>query len=92
VEGVERVVNNIQVLPPSPADDEIRLAAFRAIYGQPSLDHYAWQAVPPIHIVVNNGRITLVGVVASQADKNLAYIQAQRVPGVFSVTNELRME
>ncbi|HWQ53573.1 MAG TPA: BON domain-containing protein [Bryobacteraceae bacterium] len=91
IEGVERVVNNIEVLPTSSTDDRIRIAAYRAIYGQTGLDRYALQAVPPIHIIVNNGHITLEGVVASETDKNLANIRANGVPGVFSVTNNLRV-
>jgi hyperosmotically inducible protein len=92
IEGVERVVNNIDVLPLSPNDDRIRLATYRAIYGQASLNRYALQAVPPIHIIVNNGHVTLEGVVANQGDKNLAEIQARGVSGVFSVTDHLRVE
>lgn len=92
IEGVERVVNNIKVLPPSPNDDRIRLAEYRAIYGQATLNRYALQAIPPIHIIVDSGHVTLVGVVASEMDKNVANIQANTVPGVFSVTNELRVE
>ncbi|MEX2263550.1 MAG: BON domain-containing protein [Bryobacteraceae bacterium] len=92
IEGVERVVNNIEVLPVSPNDDRIRLAIFRAIYGHAALSRYALQAVPPIHIVVKNGNATLEGVVASEGDKNIANLQAQGVSGVFSVTNNLRVE
>jgi hyperosmotically inducible protein len=92
VEGVQRVINNIEVLPLSPNDDRIRMALYRAIYGQASLNRYALQAVPPIHIIVKNGNVTLVGVVANDSDKNLAGIQARGVPGVFSVNNELRIE
>jgi len=92
IEGVERVVNNIEVLPVSPSDDRIRLAAYRAIYGFPSLNRYALNAVPPIHIIVNNGKLTLEGVVANQGDKDAANIQANSVPGVFSVTNNLQVE
>lgn len=91
IEGVTGVTNNIKVLPPSSMDDRIRLAEYRAIYGQASLSKYALQAVPPIHIVVDSGRVTLVGVVDNQTDKNLANIQARGVPGVFSVTNDLRV-
>ena len=75
IEGVEQVVNNIEVLPLSPNDDRIRMEAFRSIYGQPSLNRYARSAVPPIHIIVNNGKITLEGVVATEADKNIAGIR-----------------
>jgi len=92
IEGVERVDNQIQVLPPSPMDDGIRRAEFRAIYGEPSLEKYAFGAVPPIHLIVDNGRVTLEGVVDSEADKNLVGLRANGVPGVFSVTNNLRVE
>ena len=92
IEGVERVDNQIQVLPLSPMDDRIRIAEYRAIYSQPGLDRYALQAVPPIHIIVENGHVTLVGVVASQGDKDLAGVRANTVGGVFSVDNKLRTE
>lgn len=92
IEGVERVDNQIKVLPPSPMDDRIRLATYRAVYGQPPLDRYGLQAVPPIHIIVDNGRVTLEGVVANQADKDVANVRASTVPGVFSVVNNLRVE
>jgi hyperosmotically inducible periplasmic protein len=92
IEGVDKVVNNIEVLPVSPNDDRIRLAVFRAIYGHTALNRYALQAVPPIHIIVRNGNVTLEGVVASEADKNIANIQARGVPNVFEVTNNLRVE
>ena len=92
IEGVERVENRIEVLPPSPSDDRIRRAEYRAIFGSPSLDRYAIQAVPPIHIIVKNGNVTLEGVVANAGDKNIAGVQANGVPGVFSVTNNLRVE
>jgi hyperosmotically inducible protein len=92
IEGVERVVNEIEVLPTSPNDDRIRLATYRTIYGHTALNRYALQAVPPIHIIVKNGNVTLEGVVANESDKNIANIQARSVPGVFSVTNNLRVE
>jgi hyperosmotically inducible protein len=92
IEGVEKVDNQIQVLPLSSMDDRIRIAAYRTIYGTTGLDRYALQAVPSIHIIVNNGRITLVGVVATEADKNLAGIRANSVSGVFSVANDLQVE
>jgi len=92
IEGVEKVVNQIQVLPVSPDDDRIRLAVYRAIYGHSSLQRYGLQAVPPIHIIVNKGNVTLEGVVANEADKNIANIQAKSVPGVFGVANNLRAE
>lgn len=92
IEGVEKVVNKIEVLPLSPNDDRIRRAVYRAVYSRPGLDRYALQAVPPIHIIVKNGNVTLVGVVASEMDKNLANIAANGVSGVFSVANKLRVE
>ncbi len=92
IEGVEKVVNQIEVLPVSPNDDQIRMAVFRAIYGHASLNRYGFQAVPPIHIIVKNGNVTLEGVVANEGDKNIANIQANGVPGVFSVTNNLKAE
>ncbi|HXG92239.1 MAG TPA: BON domain-containing protein [Blastocatellia bacterium] len=93
IEGVERVENNIEVLPVSPNDNRLRVRLYRAIYNFNSpLFKYSTRAVPPIHIIVKNGRVWLKGVVANEADKNLAYIKARGVPGVFSVTNELVAE
>ena len=89
IESVEKVDNQIEVLPVSPGDDRIRLATYRAIYGNEALSTYAVRAVPPIHIIVKNGNVTLVGAVGNEMDKNLAYMQARGVPGVFSVTNSL---
>jgi hyperosmotically inducible protein len=92
IEAVTQVINKIQVLPPSPGDDRIRLAEYRAIYGFPTLEKYAVAAIPSIHIIVNNGHVTLEGVVNSQSDKDAAGLRANGVPGVFSVTNNLRLE
>jgi hyperosmotically inducible periplasmic protein len=93
VDGVGRVVNQIEVLPNSPSDDRLRLAVYRAIYGFNSpLFHYATQSVPSIHIIVNRGRVTLRGVAANKNDANLAYIRARGVPGSFAVSNELQIE
>ena len=89
VEGVEHVDNQIQVLPLSPLDDQIRHAAFRAIYGSPQLTKYAWKSVQSIHIIVANGHITLEGIVDSQADKQVAEIRAKSVPNAFSVDDQL---
>ena len=89
IEGVESVENRIEVLPPSPSDDRIRLAEYRAIYGFDGLSRYALGSRPSIHIIVDHGRVTLVGVIDSEADKNMAGIQANSVPGVFGVTNNL---
>ena len=92
IEGVSSVDNKIEVLPVSPNDDRLRRAEFRAIYSAPNLNKYAIQAVPPIHIIVKGGHVTLVGVVANEADKNVAEIQAKSVSGVFSVDNKLTVE
>jgi hyperosmotically inducible protein len=92
IEGVTRVVNNIEVLPTSINDDQIRRALYRAIYGNDVLSQYQMRAVPPIHIIVKNGHVTLEGVVARQMDKQIAGMQANSVPGVFSVTNNLVVE
>jgi hyperosmotically inducible periplasmic protein len=92
VTGVEEVVNKIEVLPLSNFDDRIRLATYRAIYRQPGLDRLSLQAVPPIHIIVKNGNVTLEGVVLNKSDATRAFIAANGVPGVFSVKNNLRIE
>jgi hyperosmotically inducible periplasmic protein len=92
IEGVTQVNNQIQVLPPSPMDDQIRHAMFRAIYGDPEIgDRYGHQALPPIHIIVKNGHVRLEGVVANQMDKNLINVRANAVPNVFSVENDLQV-
>ncbi len=92
LEGVTHVNNEIEVLPLSPNDERIRQAEYRAIYSQPALNQYALRAVPPIHIIVNNGHVSLDGAVANEGDKNIAGVQANSVPGVFSVTNNLRID
>jgi hyperosmotically inducible protein len=92
IEGVPRVVNNIEVLPTSPADDRIRREVYRAIYGNPALSEYQIPAVPPIHIIVKNGHVILEGAVARAMDKQIAGVQANSVPGTFSVTNNLVVE
>ena len=89
IPGVTNVVNNIKVLPLSPFDNQIRVATYRSVFGYASLYRYAMGTNPSIHIIVDNGHVTLKGVVANEGDKNLAYIRANGVPGVFSVTNEL---
>ena len=93
VEGVTAVNNQIEVLPLSPNDNQIRRAVARSIYGNSALaDRYGFQAVPSIHIIVRNGNVVLEGVVANQGDKTIADVQAKSVPGVFSVTDNLRVE
>jgi hyperosmotically inducible periplasmic protein len=91
VEGVTQVVDHIQVLPVSNFDDQIRRAAFRRIFSGDTLGRYAMGAVPSIHIIVNNGHVTLEGTVMNQMDANIARIRANEVPGVFSVTNNLHI-
>lgn len=91
VEGVTRVVNEIEVLPVSPMDDQLRRAVFRAIFGDQVLNRYGWGAIPSIHIIVKNGNVTLEGVVDNETDKNLAYMRANGVSNVFGVTNDLQV-
>jgi len=93
LESASSVVNNIEVLPLSPMDDQLRLALYRRIYNFDSpLFRYATWSTPPIHIVVKNGHVTLKGIVANQGDAQLAYMAANQVPGVFDVKNELQIE
>jgi hyperosmotically inducible protein len=89
LEGVERVVNDIEVLPLSPYDDRIRLAVLRAVYGDPALQRYGMPVQAPIRIIVRNGQVELKGVVDNEADRNLALIRANGVAGVFAVENRL---
>ena len=91
IEGVERVNNQIEVLPPSSMDDQIRLRLYRTIYGEPGLEKYALGVQKPIRIIVKSGHVTLEGVVDSQGDKDLAGIRAKTVPGSFSVDNNLQV-
>ena len=91
IEGVDKVDNQIEVLPPSPMDDRIRIRLFRSIYQYPSLQKYALGVQKPIRIIVKNGHVSLEGVVDSEADKNLAGIRANGVPGTFAVTNNLQV-
>ena len=92
ISGVERVVNNIEVLPLSPFDDSIRVRTYSKLFRSGGLHRYARGANPPIHIIVNRGHVTLEGVVSNKMDKQLAYMAASSVPDVFSVTNNLRTE
>jgi hyperosmotically inducible protein len=93
VEGVTQVVNDIEVLPPSLIDDQIRIAVYQAIYGQPALStRYGFRSVPSIHIIVKGRHVTLEGVVANQGDRDLINVAANGVPNVISVTNNLQVE
>ena len=92
IEGVETVSNQIQVLPPSFYDDNLRLALYRSIYGHSALQTLVVRPVPPIHIIVDNGNVVLEGAVANEMQKTIAGMQANSVSGVFSVTNNLRLD
>ena len=92
IEGVTKVINNIEVLPLSPMDDGIRRAEYRAIYGAPELQRYAMGVLPSIHIIVKNGHVTLIGTVDNEMDKNVAVIRANSVPNVFSVDDKLQVQ
>lgn len=92
IEGVTGITNQIKVLPLSSFDNDIRWRVARAVYGYGPLQRYAMGARPPIHIIVDNGNVKLEGVVANETDKNLAYLRANGVFGVFNVQNNLRVE
>jgi hyperosmotically inducible periplasmic protein len=89
IQGVGRVINDIEILPLSPFDNSIRLATYKAIFSRPGFEKYAIQANSPIRIIVKNGDVTLEGNVANAMDKQLAAMAARLVPGVFSVTDNL---
>jgi hyperosmotically inducible periplasmic protein len=91
IEGVEKVDNQIEVLPVSPMDDGLRRRLYRAIYGYPTFTRYAMTVIKPIRIIVKSGHVTLEGVVDSEADRNTAGIRANSVPGIFSVQNNLQV-
>src|SRR5579864_6406854 len=91
IEGVEKVDNQIEVLPPSSMDDQLRRRLYRAIYGYAPLQKYALGVQQPIRIIVKSGRVALEGVVDNEADKNFAGVRANGVPGVFSVANNLQV-
>ena len=91
IEGVEKVDNQIDVLPPSSMDDGLRIRLYREIYGYPALEKYALGVQKPIRIIVKSGRVTLEGVVDNDSDKNLAGLRANSVPGIFQVTNNLQV-
>lgn len=91
IKGVQEVDDQIEVLPLSPFDNQIRFAELREIYSFPALQRYGLGTIPSIHIIVKNGNVTLEGVVDNQTDKDLAGLCANGVPNVFSVTNNLRV-
>lgn len=92
IEGVERVINNIQVLPVSGFDNTIRVRTYRALARTGGLYRYFQGTNPSIHIIVNRGRVTLEGVVSNKMDSQLAYMTARGISGVFAVTNNLQVE
>ena len=91
IEGVTKINNKIEVLPLSPLDAQIRRAEYHAIYGEPQLQRYAMGTMPSIHIIVENGHVTLLGYVDNEGDKNVAEIRAKSVPNVFSVMDNLQV-
>jgi hyperosmotically inducible protein len=91
IESVAAVTSDIKVLPVSPNDDRIRLATYWAIYGHSAMARYRLNPDPAIRIIVENGHITLKGVVGSEIDRTIAHMQANSVPGAFSVTNNLQV-
>ncbi len=92
IDGVTKVENKINVLPVFSADNNIRMAVYQAIYGSASLQRYAFQAIPSIHIVVNNGNVRLEGAVANKGDADQALIRARSVPSTFAVTSNLKTD
>ncbi len=92
IQGISKVIDNIEVLPLSPFDDAIRLRTYRAIFSRPGFEKYADRAVSPIRIIVKNGNITLEGVVGNQMDKTMADMAARSVPGVFNVIDNLTVD
>jgi hyperosmotically inducible protein len=92
VEGIKRVQNEIEVLPLSPTDDEIRRAVYVAIYSQNGFERYRTRAVPPVHIIVKNGTVALEGFVANKVEFAQVKAAAGGVPGVFSVKNNLQVD
>src|ERR1700694_4267530 len=92
INGVTKVVNNIEILPPLPFDNQIRTTEYRAIFSQSTLGRYSMGAIPQIHIIVKGGHVTLEGLVMNQMDRNIAGLTANSVSNVFSVTNNLRVE
>jgi hyperosmotically inducible protein len=92
IEGVTSIDNQIEVLPLSPMDNQIRMREYRAIFGYGPLQRYRMGAIPSIHILVKNGNVTLKGFVSSETDKQLAYVRANGVSGVFAVDNQIQID
>jgi osmotically-inducible protein OsmY len=92
VEGIEDVVNDIEILPVSTSDDRLRLAVYRSMFRDTPLERYAHRSLNPIHIIVKGGRVRLEGVVASEMDRTIAEFKARDVPFVFGVENRLAID
>ncbi|MEO5922870.1 MAG: BON domain-containing protein [Bryobacteraceae bacterium] len=92
VSGVTQVNDQIEVLPLSPFDNNIRIRAYNAIFGFPALSRYALNSRSPVRILVKNGNVTIAGVVNNELDRTLIYSRLQSLPQVFSVTNHLRLD
>jgi hyperosmotically inducible periplasmic protein len=92
IAGIGTVINKIEVLPLSPNDDHIRLQVYRGLFNTPGLFRYALGSNPSIHIIVNGGHVFLDGMVSSEADSRLAFMAAKRIPGIFSVKNNLQVK
>ncbi len=92
IPGVRKVINNLKVLPFSTIDDQIRIAAARAIYNFPLFRKYSSQPNPPIHVIVDNGKVILEGVVNTKLEKQVAYNQVRSHVLSFEVINNLRVE
>lgn len=92
IDGIEQVINKIEVLPLSPFDDRIRVQAVRSVNGMAGLYRYLQGTNPSLRIIVKNGHVTLEGMVSNETDKRLAFFAVNGIPGVFSVTNNLRTE
>ncbi|MGB7553852.1 MAG: BON domain-containing protein [Candidatus Korobacteraceae bacterium] len=91
IEGVDKVINNIKILPPAPLDQQARVQIYRRMANTGDLSRYFWAAAPSIHIIVDNQHVTLKGFVNNEMDKNLATMAANQVSGIFQVTNDLRV-
>jgi hyperosmotically inducible protein len=91
IEGVDHVDNKIEVLPPSPMDDQLRISLYRSIYGFGPMEKYALGVQKPIRIIVKSGHVMLEGVVDNETDRNMAALRAKTVSGTFEVTNNLHV-
>jgi hyperosmotically inducible protein len=91
VKGIGAVTNTIEILPPSPSDDALRMAVYRRLFGTADLYRYSLGADPSIHIIVKGGHVTLEGAVSTEDDKNKAEVSVKSLPGIMSFKNNLRI-